>query len=270
MKLLLRLYPKAWRALYEAEVARMLDDSGSGPRDIPDLLRGALDACVNPGPLGLPSGGVRGWFTVDRIAGLVAIAAGVAWVLPYCALLLSSMRYSPGTDTQSVALTAAPGLLVALAITALLTRHLQDRRHRLLIAAALTFVVAGSGSMIAVLVANRTIVGDTLLPYGGDAFMTVGTAAVLAGTLLAVAAMWDRAPVSRRSLVWLAIACALDLVFLAVYRDVGFVMGVTSAAGAGLGMLVGHAWIGVGRSAVEAEAKSSGSALGHSGMVITP
>jgi hypothetical protein len=270
MKRLLRLYPKAWRERYGAEVARMLDDTGSGPRDIPDLLRGALDAHAHPGPLGLPGGGVRGWFTADRVAGLLVIAAGVAWVLPYAALVLSSMSYAPGADTQSVALTAVPGLLVALAITALMARHLDGRRHRLLTAGAVTLVVAGSVGMIAVLVANATALGDTLLTLGGDAFMTLGTGIVLAGMLLAVAVMWDHAPVSRRSLVWLTLACALDLVFLAVYREVGFVMATTSAAGAGLGMLVGLAWIGVGRSVLQARSTSSASALaGDTSLVPT-
>ena len=267
MKHLLRLYPRGWRALYEEEVGRMLDDSAAGPRAIPDLLRGALDAHLHPAPLGLPGSGLRGWFTVGRITGLTAIAAGVAWVLPYLALLISSMRYSPGADTQSVALTAVPGLFVAIAMAGLLARHLQDRRHRLLTAAALAFVVAGSGGMIAILAVNGTIAGGTLLPFDGDAFMAVGTAMVLVGMLLAVATMWGRALVSRRSLLWLSLACTLDLVFLTVYRDVGFVMGVTSAAGAGVGMLVGFAWIGVGRSALEAEAKTPEPSRDHPGLV---
>ncbi|CAA9548064.1 MAG: hypothetical protein AVDCRST_MAG88-559, partial [uncultured Thermomicrobiales bacterium] len=48
MKGLLRLYPRDWRRRYEAEVAALLEEQRASPTVILDLLRGALDAYLQP------------------------------------------------------------------------------------------------------------------------------------------------------------------------------------------------------------------------------
>jgi hypothetical protein len=270
MKWLLRLYPTAWRARYEAEVARMLDDSSSGPRDVPDLLRGALDAHRHPGPLGLPVGRIRGWFSVDHLAGIMAVIAGAAWIAAYLALAISSTRYSTMADTGSVVLTGGAGPLVVVAVAGFLIRRLSDRRDRLIAASALALVAVGSATTIGSLIIDWAAPGSLPFPYGAEPFIAAGTALVLLGTILATVAMWGCAPVARRALVLLAFACAVDLVFLAVFRDVGFVIGVSSFAGAAMGMLVGLAWISVGWSALTSAAPAPDARPQERDLIATP
>jgi hypothetical protein len=45
---LLRLYPARWRQRYGAELAGVLEERGLRLRDLPDLMRGALDARFSP------------------------------------------------------------------------------------------------------------------------------------------------------------------------------------------------------------------------------
>jgi hypothetical protein len=48
MRWLLRLYPRDWRRRYGAEMEAFLAEARPGPRDVLDLLRGALDARLHP------------------------------------------------------------------------------------------------------------------------------------------------------------------------------------------------------------------------------
>ncbi len=47
MRVLIRLYPKAWRDRYADELSALLDDRPPGPTDMLDLALGALDAHVH-------------------------------------------------------------------------------------------------------------------------------------------------------------------------------------------------------------------------------
>ncbi len=69
MKRLLRLYPRAWRARYQAEVRALLDASPGGWRDALDLIVGAIDARLYPQTAGY---GGRRW---TRALGVVCLAA---------------------------------------------------------------------------------------------------------------------------------------------------------------------------------------------------
>jgi hypothetical protein len=62
MRILLKLYPPAWRRRYEAELAALLEDQRAGTRGILDLLRGAADAWII-GPRG-PLGGLGVWIAM--------------------------------------------------------------------------------------------------------------------------------------------------------------------------------------------------------------
>jgi hypothetical protein len=48
MRWLLKLYPRWWRCRYEAEMLALLEETRSMPREVVDLLLGALDARLNP------------------------------------------------------------------------------------------------------------------------------------------------------------------------------------------------------------------------------
>jgi len=75
MKILLKLYPPAWRRRYEAELAALLDEERAGTRGALDLIRGAADAWII-GPRG-PFGGLEVWLAaVAYLVASVAIAAG--------------------------------------------------------------------------------------------------------------------------------------------------------------------------------------------------
>jgi hypothetical protein len=252
IKSLLRLYPKAWRERYEEEVARMIDDSGSGLGDVPNLVRGALDAQLHPQPLGLPAGRLRGWFTFERSAGVAAIAAGVGWVASYLALIVFTGRPAQQSDVMRyVAATAVPGLFAAFAIAGLAAQRASD--WRVIAVTAVALVGGASASMLAILAMNAATPGVSLVPYDGQEFMQAGTVAVLIGTLVGVVAMWGRGPVGRRWLILLAIASVLDLVLLVADRYLSFTLVLRSAAGGWLGVLVGMAWIGVGGAALQAD-----------------
>jgi hypothetical protein len=250
VKSLLALYPKSWRSRYEAEVSQMIEDSRSGPRDVPGLLRGAIDAHAHPRSLGLPEGGTRGWFTLPHVSALLAILAGVAWMTPYLALFLSSMRHSPMADTHSLAMTAFASPLVTLAMAGLLLPTMTTRRGRLLAAMSLSLMGIGAGVMLVKLVLNWASPDVPILGFNGAAFMSVGTALVLAGTIVGSVALWGM-QVARRSLVELVLAALAYLSFLVLYRDTGFVIAVGSFVGAMLGAWVGLAWVKLGRSAIQ-------------------
>jgi uncharacterized protein involved in exopolysaccharide biosynthesis len=75
VKLLIRLYPAWWRRRYGEELEALLEDSGSGSRDLWDLLRGAMEMQMKTWSFGRI-------VTVCGIAGLV-LAGTVAFSMPY-------------------------------------------------------------------------------------------------------------------------------------------------------------------------------------------
>ena len=70
MKALVRLYPRAWRDRYEAEVIDLLDQRRPSFRDALDLVVGAVDAHLHPqvGSAVIP------W--TWRLPGLAVLAVG--------------------------------------------------------------------------------------------------------------------------------------------------------------------------------------------------
>ncbi len=232
MKRLLRLYPAAWRARYETEVRALMDDTGSRPRDVPALLRGAFEARRHPGRLGLPTGGVRAWFTRTHLAGAVAVSGGLAWLGTYVALWLAAMFMSENYDLRSVALLAGAGPLILIAIAGLAPRGETRSRDRLLAVAALSFTAVGAVLMSALLVRNGLSAEVRLVPPDAEPVLFVGTALVLLGTLATAMMLWGREVASRWALVLLAGAAILDLGYLGVWVDVGFGDEVRSFAGA--------------------------------------
>lgn len=119
MKRLLRLYPRAWRDRYEAEVGRMLDDSDAGIREAPDLVRGAIDAHVHPADVGIRPG----WLGSDRVAGLLAALAGSLGLFVMGAPVLLGQSYNALLDTVSIWSIELMAVCMVGALGLLLLRH---------------------------------------------------------------------------------------------------------------------------------------------------
>jgi uncharacterized protein involved in exopolysaccharide biosynthesis len=75
LRVLIRLYPAWWRRRYGKELEALLEDSGSGSRDVWDLIRGAMEMQIKTWPFGRI-------VTVSGIAGVV-LAGVVAFSMPY-------------------------------------------------------------------------------------------------------------------------------------------------------------------------------------------
>ncbi len=74
-RLALRLYPLAYRRRYGAEIEALLEDSGSSPRVVADLLRGALSAHLRPASV------VAGEVSADERVRLGVGSVLLCWVL---------------------------------------------------------------------------------------------------------------------------------------------------------------------------------------------
>ena len=84
MKLLLRLYPRRWRARYGREFEALLNDSGMTPAQVLDVIGGALDARI-------PHGGME----MRRL---------LPWgVLAVCDVAIGWMNFHATDDVQAVA-----------------------------------------------------------------------------------------------------------------------------------------------------------------------
>jgi len=143
VKRLLRLYPRTWRARYEAEVGRMLDDSGAGLRDAPDLLAGALDAHLHPGPLGIGTGASK----VQRRAGGLAVVAGLLWLSRVAILFVGPPFDTTGfVDRWQLRPGGIAAVLMVVALGLLMARHVRGRVARSI--GAVAFGIAAIGALL--------------------------------------------------------------------------------------------------------------------------
>jgi hypothetical protein len=67
MRILLRLYPRAWRARYGEELAMLLSDQRPSLRLVVDVLAGAIDAHLNPQLAPAESGHRKGETTMSTL-----------------------------------------------------------------------------------------------------------------------------------------------------------------------------------------------------------
>lgn len=184
---LLRLYPRAWRTRYEAELLELLDARPPDRAARVDLVRGAVDAQLHPGqPVRIPTA--------------AAAVAGGAWIAAAAVSLVEpSLPDWPGFLVWTLPLGlvgAVAGLIVSLAIA----RRAGDRGTTPG-DAALAFTVLGHLAWIAAL--GLAVAGG---PYGA----VTGAAGALAAVGLATVGLvrWaaDDHPVAEATLV---IAAAL-------------------------------------------------------------
>ena len=75
---LLRLYPRAWRRRYGAEMDAMLADEKLTPRTLMDLLAGAIDARINPQVGATDGRPIQGVTTMTKITTCAPIGTTTA------------------------------------------------------------------------------------------------------------------------------------------------------------------------------------------------
>jgi hypothetical protein len=121
MSRLVRLYPAAWRARYEAEFSELLATRQPGVADRIDIVRGALDAHLHPQvrhpdevrPPALDEGDGR----LARRLGFGTLAGAALWVVAWIVVLLGPVRYDDDGAYRDGA-AAFPFLLGAVALIA--------------------------------------------------------------------------------------------------------------------------------------------------------
>ncbi len=116
MKLLLRLYPAAWRARYEDEFLAVLEERPLSPFDVFDITLGALDARLRPRSLAIDLTPRRTHPMNARLAGFAAIAGGALTIIALPSVwLLGDIPEEVATVVQIVIFLAVEfALLVAL------------------------------------------------------------------------------------------------------------------------------------------------------------
>jgi hypothetical protein len=250
MKALLRLYPAAWKVRHLEEVSLMLDDTKTGLRAAPDIIRGAVDAHLHPGPMGLPAGGVRRWLTADHIAGLCALLGGVGWLLAYAVLAVGMVFLGEDgwRESRPLVLLAAAGPLVSVALVTLLARHRGDRFQRAFAVVGAALSVAGAALLAAAIWAIVVEPGITFQSQGG-AHVNPAVVTLLAGSLVGAFALSDVRAVPRRWLVIVALG-AIGLLY-GLYSRADYPLPNLGGIAAGTawvvgGLVYGIGWIGIG------------------------
>jgi hypothetical protein len=222
---LVRLYPRAWRDRYEQELLTLLEVRPPTSRDRLDLIRGALDARLNPE---IP-GSAHGAEARRRVPVAVALAAlaGVSW-LAWVGVGLSAFRGWDGPMPTNAAATAVLSALASLltaaahvALALLAGDRLRPIGGLAVSIAAVCFlgIAVGAGSLgtVALLASAVTAVnlGRGTLPTWLARVWAVG-AVVTGGSMVAFVAssgreVWMLGFVVSYGLVWLAIAGTLSI-----------------------------------------------------------
>ena len=137
---------------------------------------------------GLPGHQVRGRLSRDHVTGLIAVMLGIAWAIPYLTIAITTMPWTPNPDPFPLAMTAVLTTWVAPMLLALLWGRVSGAGRRVLAVTAVGLAAVGLGRMVVTLASSALAPYPRMLPYP-DEFMTLGTAMVLAGTLLGAVAL---------------------------------------------------------------------------------
>lgn len=143
MKLLLRLYPSAWRQRYEDEFLAVLEETPTTWRDYSDILWGAVDAHLHP-EWTTPGMWPMNHQRIFRIAGCGAILSAILMILG-----IIHSHYLP-EDQAEFSLFFAPIALLP-TITALHLLYREDRPQLSWITAVLGLVGMGSFLLVVVI-----------------------------------------------------------------------------------------------------------------------
>jgi hypothetical protein len=221
MTRMLALYPRRWRDRYEEEFLALLSDSGSGPGDGIDIVRGAVDAHIqrlwpeSPDDHSQPARGAV-------LTGLSAAIGGLAW-LGWTALILLEFRGWGAGQPEHAALGAALALVAGLASVAAIVG----------IASNFQLLMRRGG----LLGASLASIGYVLSVFGG------GTAQLLAFAGVAIVA-WSlagRVLPTWLAALWIASAAVTAFAFIAFVSGGGQLVGLLALA-----LPQGAAWVLVG------------------------
>jgi hypothetical protein len=156
---LLRLYPAAWRARYGTEFTELLLARPPSARDRLDILRGAVDARLNPQLIEEPV--LRVPSAADRLLALAGVATGALFTVWAAIIALASPRWGSedvvDEDLAGIAFGAGSiGMLLAVCVLLGLAARYADELSPAgavgAIVAALAFFFAMSGASLVALV----------------------------------------------------------------------------------------------------------------------
>jgi hypothetical protein len=206
-----RFYPKSWRARYGVEFAELLAARPPTLRDRLDIIRGALDARIQPQVLDLP---VRREVTAgDRVLAAASVLAGGLFSTWAGIIVSLSPRWGEaGTvGNDLLALSYGAGLLGAVIAIAVLLgvirRHIADLRAPGAIGAMMA-----AGGFLAMTVGPDSSTAAVLLIVFGTLVMSPGlaravgrpvTAFVVGSTVFLGSAMFGFVGSAGQELLWL-------------------------------------------------------------------
>jgi hypothetical protein len=163
---LLRLYPATWRERYGAEFAELLLARPPSPRDRFDIVRGAVDARLNPQLTEEPV--VRVATAADRLLALAGVLAGALFTIWASIITVATPRWESVAVTDENLMAAAytaglVGMILAVSVLiGLAARYVDELGSFGAIAAFVVvlgfFFAVGGATIVAVLL----IAGGTL------------------------------------------------------------------------------------------------------------
>jgi drug/metabolite transporter (DMT)-like permease len=240
MKLLVRLYPQAWRERYGDELAAVLEDRPPGPFDVADLLLCALDAHLRLRGLGRRSERGKGIPMSLRLAGWAAVVAGGSWTL-FFAIAAASYANNASYGPAWIAVVLIAGLALLAALAGLSAFQFRDHSRLIWIA----FLVPAIGIGI-VLIGLATVlpIGGWDAPEGSLAALVIigGISLMLVGSIVFAAVTVSTAALSRVAAA--AIMVGAVPTFPALF---GAMTAVWIVVG---GIVFGLGWIGLGIDAI--------------------
>ena len=176
-RLLVRLYPAAWRARYGEEFETILAERAMGPFDVADVVLGALDARLHPRVARHAASG-KGFSMSLRIGGAAAVIGGVLWPLGFAIASIGDASQGIGFGIH---IAGAVALLIALiGLSAFQSRLHPELVWTAFLLPAAGFVAAIVGSAAMATLGDRPLVAD----WSGWSFWAVGSLATLVGSIL--------------------------------------------------------------------------------------
>jgi hypothetical protein len=247
--LLIRCYPRSWRARYGDEFAAILEDRHLGPYDVADVLLAAIDAHLHLRGLDAASVPRGGFAMSQRIGGYAAVIAGVLWL---GALLGNAINNGAETNSPLLPLLLL-GATAATLVALVGLSAIQARTHPVLVWAAFVIpalgaVVSLSGWLAMAVTGNSevTIIGD----IGAWMVMSIGLLTLLVGSLLFAIATWLARSLSRRAAATLGFGSVLVMLAL-TGLGMGWLPDVVAYAAVVVSVVAFPiGWLGLGVSAL--------------------
>ena len=205
-RLLIRLYPAAWRARYGDEFEVLLAERALGPFDAADVLLAAIDAHLRPRGTAAAGDHTRGVPMTLRIGGPAAIVGGALWLV---SLVGASVIQGPdGQPWQATFLVA----LLALVVAMIGLSGEQGREQPGLVWAAVAIPIVGA-AISGVGMLGMAVIGDRPFILGASPWevWALGTVAMIIGSGLFAIASLRRGMLSRVGAALLIIGAAATL-----------------------------------------------------------